>query len=179
MMGYYKNPEETAKVLKDGWFYSGDIGCFDEDGYLKIVDRKKDMIIAGGYNIYPVELDGVLYDHPKILEACTIGVHDDYRGETVKAFVVVKKGETLTEEEVITYCRENLAPYKVPKIIEFIDELPKSAVGKVLRRKLRHERTFNIKVCVTVQKMREGPSEPACRSRLQTTLSCCGKEPLW
>jgi long-chain acyl-CoA synthetase len=137
MMGYYKNPEETAKVLKDGWFYSGDMGCFDEDGYLKIVDRKKDMIIAGGYNIYPVELDGVLFDHPKILEVCTIGVHDDYRGETVKAFVVVKKGETLTEEEVITYCRENLAPYKVPKIIEFIDELPKSAVGKVLRRKLK------------------------------------------
>ena len=137
MMGYYKNPEETAKVLKDGWFYSGDMGCFDEDGYLKIVDRKKDMIIAGGYNIYPVELDGVLFDHPKILEACTIGVHDDYRGETVKAFVVVKKGETLTEEDVITYCRQNLAPYKVPKIIEFIDELPKSAVGKVLRRKLK------------------------------------------
>jgi long-chain acyl-CoA synthetase len=137
MMGYYKNPEETAKVLKDGWFYSGDIGCFDEDGYLKIIDRKKDIIIAGGYNIYPVELDSVLYGHPKILEACTIGVHDDYRGETVKAFVVVKKGEALTEEEVITYCRENLAPYKVPKMIEFINELPKSAVGKVLRRKLK------------------------------------------
>jgi len=137
MMGYYKNPEETAKVLKDGWFYSGDMGCFDEDGYLKIVDRKKDMIIAGGYNIYPVELDGVLFGHPKILEACTIGVRDAYRGETVKAFVVVKKGETLTEEEVITYCRKNLAPYKVPKIIEFIDELPKSAVGKVLRGKLK------------------------------------------
>jgi len=137
MMGYYKNPEETANVLKDGWFYSGDIGCFDEDGYLKIVDRKKDMIIAGGYNIYPVELDGVLFDHPKILEACTIGVHDGYRGETVKAFVVLKEGETLTEEDVIAYCRENLAPYKVPKFIEFIDELPKSAVGKVLRRKLK------------------------------------------
>ena len=137
MMGYYKNPEETANVLKDGWFYSGDIGCFDEDGYLKIVDRKKDMIIAGGYNIYPVELDGVLFDHPKILEACTIGVHDSYRGETVKAFVVLKEEETLTEEDVITYCRENLAPYKVPKFIDFIDELPKSAVGKVLRRKLK------------------------------------------
>jgi long-chain acyl-CoA synthetase len=137
MMGYYKSPEETAKVLKDGWFYSGDIGCFDEDGYLKIVDRKKDMIIAGGYNIYPVELDGVLFDHPKILEACTIGVDDGYRGETVKAFVVLKEGEILTEEDVTAYCRENLASYKVPKIIEFIDELPKSAVGKVLRRKLK------------------------------------------
>jgi len=137
MMGYYKNPEETANILKNGWFYSGDIGCFDEDGYLKIVDRKKDMIIAGGYNIYPVELDGVLFDHSKILEACTIGVHDGYRGETVKAFVVLKEGDTLTEEDVIAYCRENLAPYKVPRFIEFIDELPKSAVGKVLRRKLK------------------------------------------
>jgi long-chain acyl-CoA synthetase len=137
MMGYYKNPEETAEVLKDGWVYSGDMGCLDEDGYLKIVDRKKDTIIAGGYNIYPVELDGVLFDHPKILEAATIGVRDDYRGETVKAFVVVKEKETLTEEDVITYCREYLAPYKVPKSIEFVDELPKSAVGKVLRRKLK------------------------------------------
>jgi len=136
MMGYYKKPEETEKVLKDGWFYSGDIGCFDEDGYLKIVDRKKDMIIAGGYNIYPVELDGVLFDHPKILEAATIGVRDAYRGETVKAFVVPKPNVTLTEQEVIDYCKENLAPYKVPKIIEFMKELPKSAVGKILRRKL-------------------------------------------
>jgi long-chain acyl-CoA synthetase len=137
MMGYYKKPEETAKALKDGWFYTGDIGCFDEDGYLKITDRKKDMIIAGGYNIYPVEVDGILFDHPKILEACTIGVKDEYRGETVKAFVVAKQGETLTEEDVIKFCRKNLAAYKVPKIVEFIDELPKTAVGKVLRRKLK------------------------------------------
>ena len=137
MMGYYKKPEETAKALKNGWFYTGDIGCFDEDGYLKITDRKKDMIIAGGYNIYPLEVDGVLFDHPKILEACTIGVKDEYRGETVKAFVVTRDGETLTQEEVIEFCRKNLAVYKVPKIVEFIDELPKTAVGKVLRRKLK------------------------------------------
>ena len=137
MMGYYKKPEETAEALKNGWFYTGDIGCFDEDGYLKITDRKKDMIIAGGYNIYPLEVDGVLFDHPKILEACTIGVKDEYRGETVKAFVVVKDGETLTQEEIIEFCRKNLAAYKVPKIVEFIDELPKTAVGKVLRRKLK------------------------------------------
>jgi len=137
MKGYYKKPEETRAVLKDGWFYSGDIGRFDEDGYLTIVDRKKDMIIAGGYNIYPIELDNVLFDHPKILEACTIGIPDPYRGETVKAFIVTKKGENLTEEEVIRYCKEHLAPYKVPKQVEFIDELPKSAVGKILRRKLR------------------------------------------
>lgn len=95
------------------------------------------MIIAGGYNIYPVELDNVLFEHPKILEACTIGVSDAYRGETVKAFVVVKQGETLSEQEVIDFCKERLAPYKVPKIIAFIDELPKSAVGKILRRKLK------------------------------------------
>ena len=137
MMGYYKKPEETAEVLKDGWFFTGDIGQFDDDGYLTIVDRKKDMIIAGGYNIYPVELDGVLMGHPKILEACTIGLPHEYRGETVKAFIVVKEGQELTEDEVVTYCKENLAAYKVPKIIEFIDELPKSAVGKILRRKLK------------------------------------------
>jgi len=137
MMGYYKKPEETAEVLKDGWFYTGDIGQFDDDGYLTIVDRKKDMIIAGGYNIYPVELDGVLMGHPKILEACTIGLPHEYRGETVKAFIVVKEGQDLTEDEVVAYCKENLAAYKVPKIFEFIDELPKSAVGKILRRKLK------------------------------------------
>jgi long-chain acyl-CoA synthetase len=137
MMGYYKKPEETASVLKEGWLYTGDIGKFDADGYLTIVDRKKDMIIAGGYNIYPVEIDDVLFDHPKVLEACAIGIPDDYRGETVKAFIVVKEGETLTEAEVIGYCREKLAAYKVPKMIEFMDELPKSAVGKILRRELR------------------------------------------
>jgi len=137
MMGYYNKPEETKEALRDGWFLTGDLGKFDEDGYLTIVDRKKDMIIAGGYNIYPVELDGVLMGHPKVLEACTIGIPHEYRGETVKAFIVVKAGETLTAEEVSNYCKENLAPYKVPKIIEFIDELPKSAVGKILRRKLK------------------------------------------
>ena len=137
MKGYYKKPAETDEVLKDGWFYSGDIGKFDKDGYLSIVDRKKDMIIAGGYNIYPLELDNVLFDHPKILEACTIGVPDKYRGETVKAFIVPKKDETLTEKEVIAYCKKNLAAYKVPKQIEFMEELPKSAVGKILRRKLK------------------------------------------
>ena len=137
MKGYYNKPEETEKVLKDGWFFSGDIGKFDEDGYLSIVDRKKDMIIAGGYNIYPVELDNILFDHPKILEACTIGVPDEYRGETVKAFIVPKKDEQLTKEEVISYCKKNMAAYKVPKQFEFVEELPKSAVGKILRRELR------------------------------------------
>lgn len=137
MMGYYKKPEETAEALRDGWVYTGDIGFFDEEGYLSVVDRKKDMIIAAGYNIYPVEIDNVLFEHPKILEACAVGVPDPYRGETVKAFVVVKPGESLTEGEVIAFCRENLAAFKVPKAIEFVEELPKSTVGKILRRELR------------------------------------------
>jgi len=137
MMGYYNKPEETAQALHGDWYLSGDIGKFDEDGYLSIVDRKKDMIIAGGYNIYPVELDDVLMGHPKILEACTIGIPHEYRGETVKAFIVVKEGQELSEDEVVAYCKENLAAYKVPKLIEFIEELPKSAVGKILRRKLK------------------------------------------
>ncbi|MBN1574761.1 MAG: long-chain fatty acid--CoA ligase [Deltaproteobacteria bacterium] len=137
MMGYYNKPKETKEAVRNGWFYSGDLGFFDEDGYLTIVDRKKDMVIAGGYNIYPVEIDNVLYEHPKILEACAAGVPDKYRGETIKAFVVVKPGEKLTEEEVIAYCKKNLAAYKVPKVVEFMNELPKSTVGKVLRRELR------------------------------------------
>jgi long-chain acyl-CoA synthetase len=136
-MGYYKKPGDTAKVMKNGYFFTGDIGCFDEDGYLRITDRKKDMIIAGGYNIYPVEIDGILMDHPKILEACTFGVPDSYRGETVKAYVVVKPGETLTPEDVIAFCKQKLAAYKVPRQVEFIDALPKSAVGKILRREVR------------------------------------------
>ena len=137
MTGYYKKPEETKNALRDGWLYTGDIGFLDEDGHLTIVDRKKDMIVAGGYNIYPKEIDEVLFDHPKILEACAVGVPDEYRGETVKAFIVVRPGETLTAEEVIEYCRERLALYKVPRRIAFMDALPKSAVGKILRRELR------------------------------------------
>jgi len=137
MMGYYKKPKETAAALKNGWFYTGDIGHFDSDGYLMITDRKKDMIIASGYNIYPVEIDGILMDHPKILEACTIGVPDSYRGESVKAYVVVKPGESITKDELMKFCKEKLAAYKVPKDIEFINELPKSAVGKILRREVR------------------------------------------
>jgi len=137
MKGYYKKPEETAAVLKDGWLFTGDIGFLDADGYLTIVDRKKEMIVAGGFNVYPSEVDGVLFAHPKVIEACTIGVPDEYRGETVKSYIVLKTGESAGAEEIIAHCRETLAAYKVPKIIEFIDELPKSAVGKVLRRELK------------------------------------------
>ncbi len=137
MMGYYKKPEETALVLEDGWVKTGDVGFLDEDGYLTIVDRKKDVIIASGFNIYPKEIDEFLMTHPKVLEVCTVGIPDAYRGETVKAFVVVKPGQTMTAEEVIDFCKEKLAGYKVPKLVEFIAALPKSVVGKILRRELR------------------------------------------
>jgi long-chain acyl-CoA synthetase len=135
--GYYKKPEETANAIRDGWFYTGDIGYLDDEGYLYIVDRKKDMIIAGGFNVYPRDIDEVLFEHPKIKEACAVGLPDPYRGETIKAFVVPREGETLTAEEVISFCREKLAAYKAPKQVEFVKDLPKSTVGKVLRRKLR------------------------------------------
>jgi len=139
MKEYWNNPEETAGQLKDGWLYTGDIVVQDEDDFFAIVDRKKDMIIAGGYNVYPREIDEVLYQHPKIADAVAVGIADEYRGETIKAFVVPKVGETLTEEDVIGFCREKLAAYKAPKIVEFRDELPKSAVGKILRKVLRDE----------------------------------------
>ncbi len=139
MQGYWNNPSETAGQLKDGWLFTGDIATRDEDGYIFIVDRKKDMIIAGGFNIYPRDIDEVLFQHPKVAEAVAIGVNDKYRGETVKAFVVLKSGEKCTEEEIIKFCKEKLAPYKVPKLVEFRDSIPKSAVGKILRKILREE----------------------------------------
>ncbi|MDW8309260.1 MAG: long-chain fatty acid--CoA ligase, partial [Verrucomicrobiales bacterium] len=138
MQGYWNKPQETALVLRDGWLYTGDIAKKDADGYYYIVDRKKDMIIAGGYNIYPREVEEVLFEHPKIQEAAVIGVPDPYRGETVKAFVVLRPGTTATPEEIIAFCRERLAAYKVPRIVVFRDSLPKSAVGKYLRRELRN-----------------------------------------
>lgn len=139
MKGYWNMEEESAETLRDGWLYTGDIAYMDADGYVFIVDRKKDMIISGGYNVYPREIDEVLYEHPKIADAVSIGVPDTYRGETVKVFVVVKPEETLTGEEVIAYCKEKLAAYKVPHMVEFRQELPKSMVGKVLRKELRAE----------------------------------------
>ncbi len=139
MEGYLNMPEETAQSLRDGWLYTGDIAKVDEEGYAYIVDRKKDMVIAGGYNIFPRDIEEVLYTHPKIMEATAIGISDPYRGETLKAYVVLKEGETLTEEEVIEFCKENLAAYKVPKLVEFRTELPKTMVGKILRRALREE----------------------------------------
>ncbi|MFW6113852.1 MAG: long-chain-fatty-acid--CoA ligase [Actinomycetota bacterium] len=139
MKGYWNKPEETASTLRDGWLYTGDICTMDSDGYFYVVDRKKDMIIAGGFNIYPREIDEVLYEHPKVQEAVAVGVPDEYRGETVKAYVVLKAGEECTEDEIISFCRERLAAYKAPRIVEFREELPKTMVGKVLRRTLREE----------------------------------------
>jgi long-chain acyl-CoA synthetase len=139
MKGYWKKPKETAEVLRNGWLYTGDIGRKDEDGYFYIVDRKKDLIIAGGFNIYPREVEEVLFEHPSIQEAAVVGIPDSYRGETVKAFIVLKGGTALSSDEVIAWCRERLAPYKVPRQVEFRDSLPKSGVGKYLRRELRLE----------------------------------------
>ncbi len=139
MKAYWNNQEETANQLKDGWLYTGDIAIMDEDGYFFIVDRKKDMIIAGGFNVYPREIDEVLHKHPKVELAVSIGVPDAYRGETVKAFIVLKNDETASQEEIIAFCKEKLAPYKVPRTIEFRKSLPQSAVGKILRKTLRNE----------------------------------------
>jgi len=139
MQGYWNNPAETAGQLRDGWLHTGDIAQADEDGYLFIVDRKKDMIIAGGFNIYPREIDEVLYQCPKVCEAVSVGIPDEYRGETVKAFVVLKPGETATDQEIIDFCKGKLTKYKVPTVVEFRASLPKSAVGKILRKILRQE----------------------------------------
>jgi long-chain acyl-CoA synthetase len=139
MKGYWNRPEETAMVLRKGWLYTGDIAKMDADGFFYIVDRKKEMIIAGGYNIYPREVEEVLYEHEKIKEAACYGVPDEYRGETVKIAVVLKEGQTCTPEELTEYCKTKLAKYKVPKKIEFRNELPKSPIGKVLRRVLVEE----------------------------------------
>jgi long-chain acyl-CoA synthetase len=142
MAGYWNNPEETEKTLRNGWLYTGDIGYMDEDGYLFILDRKKDMLICSGFNVYPREIEEVLYCHPGISEACVIGVLDEKRGQTVKAFVVPKPGLAMTAEALTDYCKERLAPYKVPKIVEFIDQLPRTPVGKPDRKALRlmHDR---------------------------------------
>ena len=139
MQGYWNRPEETEAVFKDGWFFTGDLGYMDEDGFFYVVDRKKDMIIAGGYNIYPREVEEVLYEHPAIQECVVAGIPDPYRGETVKAYIVVKEGYSVTADELNKYCRENLAAYKVPRAYDFRDELPKTAVGKILRRQLIDE----------------------------------------
>ncbi len=139
MKGYWNQPEATDEVIKDGWLYTGDLATMDEDGYFRIVGRKKDMILCSGYNVYPDEVDRTLMAHPDVLEAATIGLPDERRGETVKSFIVLKPGARVTAENLIAYCREQLAAYKIPRSLEFRDSLPKSTVLKILRRELRDE----------------------------------------
>jgi long-chain acyl-CoA synthetase len=140
MKGYWNMPTETANVLRDGWLYTGDIATMTPDGYFQIVDRKKDMILgAGGYNVYPREIEDVLYAHPKVQEAVAAGISMGDKGERVKVWIVLKEGETATEQDILDYCRANLAPYKCPRFVEFRDELPKTLVGKILRRVLVEE----------------------------------------
>lgn len=136
MKGYYRNAEATQKAMRSGWFHTGDLGYKDEDGFFYIVDRKSDMIIRGGENIYPREIDEVLYGHPKIKDVATVGVPDPLYGEEVKSFVVLKKGESATEQEIIDFCRERIANYKCPKSVEFLADIPKGPTGKLLKREL-------------------------------------------
>lgn len=139
MKGYWKRPEETSHALRDGWLYTGDMAKMDDDGFFYIIDRKKDVIIAGGFNIYPREIEEVLFEHPAIMDVAVVGVPDEYRGETVKAYIVVKEAATIDEKELEAFCRERLAAYKIPRIYEFRESLPKSLIGKTLRRLLVEE----------------------------------------
>ncbi|GGK13442.1 long-chain-fatty-acid--CoA ligase [Deinococcus malanensis] len=143
MLGYWQKPEETAKTMREAfgrtWLLTGDMAVMDEDGYFRIVDRKKELIIAGGFNIYPREVEEVLMTHPAVLEAAAVGVPDTYRGESVHAVLVLKPGQQATEADVIAHCRSELSAYKVPRSVEFRTELPKTAVGKILRRQLASE----------------------------------------
>jgi long-chain acyl-CoA synthetase len=139
MDGYYKRPDETALTLRDGWLYTGDIATVDDDGYVAIVDRKKEMIIVSGFNVYPREVEEALATHPAVLDAAAIGIPHPIKGEEVKAFVVLKPGAAATAEQIVAHCRERLAPFKVPKEVEFRESLPKTLIGKTLRRQLAQE----------------------------------------
>jgi long-chain acyl-CoA synthetase len=136
LKGYYRNPDATAATFRDGWFHTGDIGYRDADGFYYIVDRKSDMIIRGGENIYPREIDEVLYQHPAVSAAAVIGVPDPLYGEEVAAFIVLKEGATATEEELIDFCGKHLADYKCPKTLRLVEEIPKGPTGKLLKREL-------------------------------------------
>lgn len=143
MKGYLNRPEATKEVLKDGWLHTGDVGKFDDDGYLYIVDRKKDLILKGGFNVYPREVEAILIAHPGVKECAVIGIADEIQGEEIKALVVPKFKDTLTKEELVEYCREKLAVYKCPKYIEFVKSLPRGATGKILKRELRKDDVNN------------------------------------
>jgi long-chain acyl-CoA synthetase len=135
--GYWNKPEETEHAIPAGRLHTGDVGFMDEDGWFYLVDRKKDQINAAGYKVWPREVEDVLYAHPAVREAAVVGVPDAYRGETVKAFVSLRRGATADADELIAFCRERMAAYKYPRQVEFVDKLPKTASGKILRRELR------------------------------------------
>ncbi len=136
MKGYFKNPEATAKKIRDGWYHSGDLGRFDEDGYLYILGRADDMVISGGLNVYPSEVETVLVSHPKVQEAAAVGIPDAKRGQVIKAFVVLKHGEKATHQQILSFCKERLASFKMPRQLEFKDSLPKLSTGKIAKRQL-------------------------------------------
>lgn len=144
MLGYWNRPSDTANVIKNGWFYTGDIGRMDEDGFFYIVDRVKDMINVSGFKVYPTEVENVLYQHPAVGEVAVYGILDRMKGEIVKANIVLKSNQFLTEEEIIAFCRQNLAAYKVPQVFEFVSSLPKNQTGKILKRQLRDEAVSSI-----------------------------------
>ena len=135
--GYWQRPQQTSESFVDGWLRTGDVGYLSEEGWLFLVDRKKDMIIASGYKVWPKEVEDVLYSHPAVREAAVIGLDDPYRGQTVKAVVSLKPGQSLQPEALIAYCKDRMAAYKYPRLVEIIDELPKTVTGKILRRALR------------------------------------------
>jgi acyl-CoA synthetase (AMP-forming)/AMP-acid ligase II len=137
MKGYYKAPEKTAEAVVDGWLHTGDIGHFDAGGYLHITDRKKDMIITGGFNVYPSEVEQVIWGHPAVQDCAVIGTPDDQWGEAVKAVVELNSGQHVSAEELIALCKEKLGSVKAPKSVDFVDALPRSPVGKVLKKDLR------------------------------------------
>ena len=145
MQGYWNHPEETAMVLKDGWLYTGDIGTMDSDGFFAIVDRKKDMIKVGGENVYPRDVEEVLFKNPKVLDCVVAGIPDEKLVDKVKAYIVLKPGEKAAPEEIIAFCKEQMAKFKVPKEVEFRDALPKNMVGKMLRRLLVDEEKAKLK----------------------------------
>ena len=145
MSGYWNHPDDTASSLRNGWLYTGDIAYMDEDGYFYIVDRKKDMVLIGGYNVYPREIDEVLHQHPDVLDAVSVGIPHATRGEVIKAYIVPKPGVTLEKHDILKFCRQKLANYKVPKDVEFRESLPKTMVGKTLRRALRAEEEAKLK----------------------------------
>ena len=150
-IGYWQMPEATAEKLKNGWLHTGDLGKFDEDGYIYIVERKNDMIISGGVNVYPREIEEILYKHPAVSEASVIGLPDEHWGEVVKAVIVLKKGASATEKEIIEFCGKHLAGFKKPKSVDFWEELPKSSTGKILKKDIRkhYEKSIrNVIICV-------------------------------